>query len=242
MYVWQTHLEVSDNRSDVYLENPRTNLIDTFSTPRKFVLEIGCSRGATGAYCKSKFPEVVYWGIEPNKNAAEVAAQQLDRVLVGLSSDFDLSQEGVALQQIDGVIMADVIEHMYNPWKALAELKPYLSPDAEIVTSIPNIRNLELMNDIASGRFTYQESGLLDITHIRFFTWLEIVDMMGQCGYEINHLTYGIDNRLWDVYHHYKDQLPCTVDFKNLSIKNVMEADLMELCTLQFYSRAVLGR
>jgi len=242
MHVWQTHLEVSDNRSDVYLENPRTNLVDMFSTPRKFVLEIGCSRGATGVYCKSKFPEVSYWGIEPNKSAAEVAAQRLDRVLIGLSSDFDLSQEGVSLQQIDGVIMADVIEHMYNPWKALAELKPYLSLDAEIVTSIPNVRNLELLNQIASGRFTYEESGLLDITHIRFFTWLEIVDMMNQCGYSINQLIYGIDDRLWDVYHQYKEKLPSTVDFKNLNIKNVSETDLAELCTLQFYSRAVHSR
>lgn len=245
MNLWQTHLDISHNPSENprYNDFARTNLIDTFSSPRKFVLEIGCSTGATGFYCKEKSPETIYWGIEPDQDAAKLAASRIDHVLVGLSDDFDLSEEGIAPQQIDGVIMADVIEHMYNPWKALAGLKPYLAPNAEIITSIPNVRNLALLNDIASGHFTYQEAGLLDITHIRFFTWLEIIDMMSQCGYEINHLTYGIDERLWGVYHQYREQLPCAVDYGNVSIKNVKnEDDLCQLCSLQYYSRAVLSK
>jgi O-antigen biosynthesis protein len=244
MHLWQTHLEISRNPNETprYNDCPRTNLVDTFSSPRKFVLEIGCSSGATGVYCKEKSPETIYWGIEPDQDAAKIAATRIDRVLVGLSDDFDLAQEGIAPQQIDGVIMADVIEHMYNPWKALAGLKPFLAPNAEIVTSIPNVRNLALLNDIAAGRFTYQEAGLLDITHIRFFTWLEIVDMMSQSGYAINHLTYGIDERLWATYHHYKGQLPCTVDYGKISIKDVANEDeLYELCSIQFYSRAILA-
>lgn len=243
MYLWQTHLEVSDNREDIYPENPRPNLVNIFSSPRKFVLEVGCSRGATGVYCKEKFPDVIYWGIEPNQCAAKVASTRLDRVLVGMSSDFNLAEEGVELGQIDGVIFADVIEHMYNPWKALADLKPYLAANAEIVTSIPNIRSLWTMNEIASGRFTYQHEGLLDITHIRFFTWSEIVEMMRQCGYHINHLEYGVDSRLWDTYAAYKDSLPTTVEYGNVAIKNVQdETNLLELCALQYYSRAVLDQ
>lgn len=241
MHLWQTHLEVRANREDIYLEVPRTNLINMFSCPRKFVLEVGCSRGATGVYCKEKFPDVIYWGIEPNQSAAHVASSRLDRVLVGMSDEFNLAEEGVQLGQIDGVIFADVIEHMYNPWKALADLKPYLSENAESITSIPCVRNIWLLNEIASGRFTYQESGLLDVTHIRFFTWLEVANMMRQCGYEINNLIYGVDDRLWDTYNTHKERLPCTVDYEDVSIRNVTsESDLLELCSIQFYSRAVL--
>ena len=242
MHLWQTHLEVRENRADIYLEAPRTNLVDFFSSPRKFVLEIGCSRGATGVYCKEKFPDVIYWGIEPNQSAAQVASSRIDRVLVGMSDDVNLAQEGVQLGQIDGVIFADVIEHMYNPWKALADLKPYLASNAEIVTSIPNIRSLWLMNEIASGRFTYETQGLLDITHIRFFTWSEIQDMMHQCGYRVDHLEYGVDNRLWDTYQTHKDQLPCAVDYGNVCVKHVPdETNLLELCSIQYYSRSVLN-
>ncbi len=241
MHLWQTHLEVRENREDIYLENPRTNLVNMFSSPRKFVLEIGCSRGATGIYCKEKFPETIYWGIEPNQCAAKVASTRIDHVLVGMSDDFNLAEEGVQLGQIDGVIFADVIEHMYNPWKALADLKPYLAANAEIVTSIPNIRSLWVMNEIASGRFTYETEGLLDITHIRFFTWSEIMKMMHECGYRVDFLEYGVDTRLWDTYVSHKDKLPGPVDFGNVGIKNVQdETNLLELCSLQYYSRAIL--
>lgn len=245
MYLWQTHLDISHNpnENERYTDQPRSNLVNIFSSPRKFVLEIGCSTGATGANCKEKYPEVVYWGIEPNQDAARVASTRIDRVLVGMSNDFNLTEEGIQPGQIDGVIFADVIEHMYNPWKALADLKPYLAANAEIVTSIPNIRSLWTMNEIASGRFTYQDQGLLDITHIRFFTWSEISEMMRQCGYRINHLEYGVDSRLWDTYQSHKDKLPGTVDYGNVAIKNVQdETNLLELCSLQYYSRAILDQ
>jgi trans-aconitate methyltransferase len=244
MYLWQSHLDISHNPSeqDRYTDQARSNLVDIFSSPRKFVLEIGCSTGATGRYCKEKFPESVYWGIEPNQDAARIAAERVDHVLVGLSDDFDFLEEGIGHGQIDGVIIADVIEHMYNPWKTLAGLKPYLASNAEIITSIPNVRSIWLMNEIASGRFTYQDQGLLDITHIRFFTWQEIVDMMQQCGYQIDHLTYGVDDRLWGTYQSHKDKLPCAVDYENVVVKQVSdETNLLELCSLQFYSRAILA-
>ncbi|AXI03394.1 class I SAM-dependent methyltransferase [Aquirhabdus parva] len=243
MYLWESHLDISHNPSehDRYTDQARSNLVDMFSSPRKFVLEIGCSTGATGRYCKEKFPDAVYWGIEPNQDAAKIASTRVDHVLVGLSDDFVLSEQGVGLGQIDGVILADVIEHMYNPWKALASLKPYLASNAEIVTSIPNVRSIWLLNEIASGRFTYLDQGLLDITHIRFFTWKEIVDMMQQCGYQIDFLTYGVDERLWATYQNYKNILPSTVEYENVAVKQVKdENDLLELCSLQYYSRAIL--
>lgn len=240
MHLWQSHLDFNNSESTSYHAYSRTPLVDMFSSLRKFVLEIGCSSGATGIYCKEKHPEVKYWGIEPNKSSAELAKSNIDKVLVGLSDDFVLADEGVALGSIDGVILADVLEHMYNPWKTLMDLKPYLAPNAEIISSIPNTRNLWLLNQIASGHFTYQSEGLLDITHIRFFTWSEIVRMMEECGFEVNQMIYNLDRRVSENLEQLRPQCPCTINYEKLSLHNVTEAELLELCTIQYYSRSVL--
>ena len=67
----------------------------------------------------SAFPGAKVWGLEINQSAAQQAATKLDRVLVGKFEDFDLQAEGIAKGSLDGVILADVLEHMYNPWSVL---------------------------------------------------------------------------------------------------------------------------
>jgi len=240
-YLWQTHLG-SPPQGLHYPDTARPGLLELFSSPRRFVLEIGCATGALGAYLKQQQPKVTYWGIEPHQHAAEIAKTRLDHVLIGMTSDFDLLQEGINHGQIDGVIIADVIEHMYNPWSVLTDLKPYLSEDAEIITSIPNVRNLWLLNHISQGRFSYQDQGLLDITHIRFFTLREIQQMMHECSFIIDHLQYAIDPRLVDIFKLYQYNLPCALRYESITINNVPDVEsLKEFCSLQFYSRAKLS-
>lgn len=86
--------------------------------------------------------------------------------------------------------MGDIIEHLIDPWSALKKLRVLLKSDGCIIASIPNIMNVVTMHHILSGKFTYEDSGILDRTHMRFFTKYEIGKMFNACGYDIEFLGY----------------------------------------------------
>ena len=238
MNVWQKHLSVSHAPVTVYHRFIRKELIDLFSSPRRHVLEIGSSAGYTGQYCKTKFPGVTYWGFELNAAAATESLPHLDRVIGGKFEEQDLSVLGLKPHSIDGVVLGDVLEHMYDPWRTLTSLLPWLSEDAEVVISLPNVRNLWLLNEIAEGRFTYDANGLLDITHLRFFTLQEIHTMMESTGYTIEQGGIALDERLADYYQQHASVTgPCVFHYKSLSIQSVGE-NLREFCARQFMFRA----
>ena len=140
------------------------------------------------------------------------------------------------------VILADVLEHMYNPWRALQRLRDLLTPAGTVVASIPNARNLVLINHLAKGYWAYQGSGLLDITHIRFFTLREIRKMFEETGYVIEEVRQNVDpslTALWDLDS--KGQ-PTAVQLESLVLQQVSVEDRKELATLQFYVRASPAR
>lgn len=234
MYKWQQYLGVEDAEMTDYHQMVRKELIDIFSSPRKRVIEIGSSGGGTGAYCKQKFPGCEYWGFELNKAAAREAAKHLDRVVCGKFEEQPLATLGMKPASVDGVVLGDVLEHMYNPWQVLVSLRPWLTPDAEVIISIPNVRNLWLMNEITEGRFEYDKHGLLDITHIRFFTLRDLRRMMAETGYTIEKLNMRIDENLIDFYNQTRHTRgPCALHYRSISIKTLGE-NIPEFCTKQF--------
>jgi hypothetical protein len=239
MKIWQKYLGVEDAEIYDYHRLARREMIDLFSSPRKRVVEIGCSAGYTGKYCKEKFPSVEYWGFELSKAAAKEALLHLDKVVCGKFEDQQLDILGLAPHSVDGVVLGDVLEHMYDPWRVLVSLLPWLSEDAEVVVSLPNVRNLWLLNEIAEGRFTYDQHGLLDITHLRFFTVNEIQELMNSTGYSIATGSFIIDERLQDYLAAGDGKTgPCVFHYRSISLKSRAEL-LSELCAKQFLFRAV---
>ena len=73
-------------------------------------------------------------------------------------------------RKFDLILLSDVLEHLYNPWKVLAGIKDLLSPYGHLLISVPNLQNLNYLNAVNSGEFFYQKTGLFDETHIRFFS------------------------------------------------------------------------
>ncbi|MGP1516945.1 MAG: glycoside hydrolase family 99-like domain-containing protein [Ottowia sp.] len=244
MFAWMKYLGVEDAPLDTFYHRLiRQELIDLFSSPRKRVIEIGSSGGYTGQYCKEKFPGVEYWGFELNKAAARESLGRIDKVVCGKFEEQDLTLLGLEPHSIDGVVLGDVLEHMYDPWHTLTALLPWLSADAEVIVSLPNLRNLWLLNEIAEGRFSYDANGLLDVTHIRFFTLQEINTMMATTGYLIEQGGMSLDARLQHFFTQYQAQCarlhgrPCDFRYRSITLRATGET-LAELCARQFIFRA----
>jgi O-antigen biosynthesis protein len=241
-YVWETCLDAKNSDGTAHLDQFNPRLLDSIAHAPRVLLDIGCSSGAFAQAVKNRHPACRTIGIEPNKASAALAAQKLDQVLCGRFEDFDLVAEGIAHGSVDTVVAADVLEHMYDPWHAMTALRPYLSGDAQIILSIPNTRHLGLTQRlIDGGMWTYAEKGLLDITHIRFFTLREIHAFLGQTGYRMEHVNYFLDHNFQPLYDQNKDRTEINIDVGRLTLRGISPQELAELCTWQFFVRARLA-
>jgi len=122
-------------------------------------------------------------GIEFESDACEEAKRRLDKIYQGSAEDAALlSSTG----SYDCIICADVLEHLNDPWMTLTNLRSHINKNGRIVCSIPNIRYFKIIaNLLLFGEWNYQEAGILDKTHLRFFTRKTIDLMFKQTGYEI---------------------------------------------------------
>lgn len=184
MHLWQTHLGTDCAFDPAYHTNPRVEIMSFIAEPPGTVLDIGCGGGATGRLIKQKFPGTRVLGVEINPHAAEHARRYLDHVVCAGIEAVDAGRD-LPGPPISTVLLLDVLEHLYDPWRALERIRGWLSPETRVVASVPNIRNLATLNQIASGRFEYEPNGVLDITHVRFFTRSTLRDLFEQTGYDV---------------------------------------------------------
>lgn len=148
------------------------------------VLEIGCSSGALAAAYKAQNPACDYVGVEIDPAYAEMARQRCDRVVAGDFEAFD--DAGLAdLLPANCIVFGDTLEHFRDPWAILKRLALQMRADDLICACIPNAQHWSLQMRLASGRFLYEDSGLLDRTHLRFFTWTTIQHLFASTGFQI---------------------------------------------------------
>jgi GT2 family glycosyltransferase/2-polyprenyl-3-methyl-5-hydroxy-6-metoxy-1,4-benzoquinol methylase len=170
-----------DEALPAYYRNERHEIAALVPAGARRVLDVGCAAGGLGRLLKSRARcEVV--GIESHAGAAEAARHHLDQVLVmDLDAAESLPFEAGAF---DCVVCADVLEHLRDPERALRLLRRYLAPEGTLVASIPNVRHASVLVPLlVAGRFEYQAEGILDRTHLRFFTLAEIVAMVERTGF-----------------------------------------------------------
>lgn len=185
-YVWEQLSNQADaDLKGAYHDHPRKELLLLMEHVPRRVLDVGCATGATGELIKTAWPQSHVTGIELNRAAAARAVARIDKVLGEKLEDIDFAAEGIEPGSIDTVLLADVLEHLYDPWDALLRIRPLLSEDAQVLVSLPNARNLWLLDQLAGGHFPYASEGLLDITHIRWFTRAEMEKMLRETGYGV---------------------------------------------------------
>lgn len=168
---------------------PRPDILQLMPPSPKRVLDVGCSDGTLGASIKQHWPGATVVGMELSEQMGAVAAERLDQVLIG---DIEASNAlaGVDGQKFDVVIFADILEHLRDPWDMLRRIRPYLTPDCVVISSIPNIRHIDtIYHLVVKGEWPYRERGIHDRTHMRFFTKKNIIDMFASEHLTISQMT-----------------------------------------------------
>jgi len=172
-----------------YYRNIRYDLLSLVPDKASFVLEVGCAAGMTGNELKKK-PGVFVAGIELNPKAAAEASKVLDDVVEGNIEFIDLPYEE---NSFDCILFADILEHLVDPLAVLKKTRKLLKCDGTVVASLPNVQYLGLIHHLIEGNWTYQDEGILDRTHLRFFTYREIEKLFDDAGYEICQVDETID-------------------------------------------------
>lgn len=148
------------------------------------VLEIGCAGGVAGRQIKAIVGAREYVGIDASPDAIRLAEHNLDRaILADLERPFD--ELGLEDGSFDLLVALDVLEHLYDPWEVLAGSVRMLRPGGQAVFSLPNVQHVSVMQGLSRGRWDYDSSGLLDATHIRFFTLDGLNKLLTGAGLEI---------------------------------------------------------
>jgi 2-polyprenyl-3-methyl-5-hydroxy-6-metoxy-1,4-benzoquinol methylase len=162
--------------------NTSHGLVVQFVGAARRVLDVGCSTGYLGEALTAR--GCVVDGVDKDPDAVAIAGTRLNSAQV-VDLDTDDLAEVLAGHEYDRIIFADVLEHLMNPRAVLASAAALLAPDGEIVISIPNVAHGALRLALLQGRWDYHETGLLDRTHIRFFTRTSLVALIHSAGLSV---------------------------------------------------------
>ena len=149
------------------------------------ILDVGCAEGRVGTGLKGRQGAEV-WGIECNPEAAAAAARQLDRLV-----EAPVEQALAQLPQgyFNSIILADILEHLVDPSTVLAGLAEKLTPNGEIVVSLPNVGHWSVLQGLIQGSWEYQDAGIMDRTHLKFFTRKSALALFATAGFSATSVT-----------------------------------------------------
>lgn len=156
-------------------------LLPAFS-PR--VLEVGCGAGRTLEHLKQRGLAAWTCGIELVDDVAREAAAHVDQIVVG---DVERLEIPIAPRSLDLILALDVLEHLVDPWTMMTRLAGLLRPGGHVIASIPNVRHHSVVLPLVMrGRWRYAPSGVLDRTHLRFFTKQSAAALLETAGLTVD--------------------------------------------------------
>lgn len=155
------------------------------------ILDIGC---ATGYMCSAlkEYKNCTITGIEINANMASVAKKRCDDVIEGDIQFMDIKKELGEETIFDVVLMGDILEHLTDPGSVLQKIRPFLKEKGLLLVSVPNIAHSAIIFELLQGKFPYREEGLLDYTHLRFFTKESLINMLESKGFWVTSIERAI--------------------------------------------------
>lgn len=173
-------INLYNKKSNNYFNNCKKDIIKIIPPNSRTILEIGCGTGATLIEIKKRNPGVKIYGIdivdtelENKNNFFDFICGNIEEIIIPYPKRF-----------FDVIILADVIEHLIDPWSCIKKLSQYLSDKGIIIATIPNVLYYRVIGKMVFyGDFEYTESGILDITHLRFFTKKTIIKLFKESGF-----------------------------------------------------------
>ena len=172
-----------NEKIDSYYNNANQSLYENVPAGLERVLEFGCSGGALGKQYKQLNPNTIWHGVDIFEPAVKLAQSRIDKAWSLDANTFrpsDLSGVNHAEASYDAIIYGDVIEHLIDPVKSLPAQLKCLKPNGVVVACIPNIQHWSVVKKLLSGHWDYQAHGILDNTHLRFFTRNSIGKLLEQ--------------------------------------------------------------
>jgi len=152
----------------------------------KRVLDIGCATGYLAEQMKKNGCYVV--GVENDPDAANIAKQYCENVIIG---DIEhLKKLPYPKEYFDVIVYSDILEHLRRPDLVLMRFKKYLATNGHVIASIPNTAIFSVRLKLLFGKFEYEEKGILDKTHLRFFTLKTAKSLFETSGYEVIEVDY----------------------------------------------------
>jgi 2-polyprenyl-3-methyl-5-hydroxy-6-metoxy-1,4-benzoquinol methylase len=217
-----------------YFDNERPEVIEVICAAGlrpKRILELGCAAGTMAKRLRQRLSPETYVGLEADSFAAERARAILTEVHVVDLNTAVASDLGLKDESYDLLVALDVLEHLYNPWDVLADYGRKIGRGGYLVASIPNIANVSIIRDLVAGRWRYVAAGLLDSTHLRFFTLETVQELCAGAGFQIQHI-HRLLNPAPDMTS--VRDLDNTLNLGNVSIPSLSKAEILNLFTQQF--------
>lgn len=181
-----TARELYELKGPTYYTGVRSDWVNFLPVNKEArLLEIGCGTGDTGQYAITQDRCGFAVGIELNERAAETARTKLSEVICGNIETIPLPFKG---QTFDLLFMSEVLEHLVDPWGVLRKLRPFMKPGALIFASSPNVSNFKVLRMQIIGDWALKTHGVMDKTHLRWFTPRSYRRMFEECGYQVTHV------------------------------------------------------
>jgi SAM-dependent methyltransferase len=166
-----------------YADALNPDLLCRIPSGARMILDIGCGAGALGAEYKRRNPTATVIGIEVDPASAAIAKQRLDRVYVAdLDTDPTPFSKDIEKGAVDCLVYGDILEHIRDPWSLLRRNLEYLSDTGSIVLCIPNVDHWSFVERLLKGTWSYEDQGLFDVTHLRWFTADSVRTMLRSVG------------------------------------------------------------
>jgi len=216
--------------TDDYFRQERRDVETLVPNGTRRILDVGCGEGILGRRLLEKGASEVV-GIEFSPDACERAEKNLTGVICG-----DMEKIGLPFDEgyFDCLILADILEHLKDPLSALKKLRKYLSDSGVVIASIPNVRYHGVINMLVEGDWKYEDHGILDKTHLRFFTRKEMERLFAESGFEITGITANID----PAYNSLRDPLSGEISFGRVSLTGLTPDELKDLFVFQYLLKA----
>ena len=167
-----------DVQPDAYFSYVRREIEPLLPAHAARVLEIGCGAGSTLAWLKQRWPDATTTGVDGSDSVRTMLAANADVAVI-----HDLEVPLPDLGSFDLILALDVLEHLRDPAGVLASLVARLAPGGSVIVSVPNVANYSVVLPLLfRRRFDYVDAGILDRTHLRFFTESSALGLMHMAG------------------------------------------------------------